>query len=94
MINGIKTRFDQPGYKMYVNLENLLSKSCKAEPSDLVFQQVTDFYGSVVTVLRVTWSLAIWPRGNQSDAGKQVRATGTKRPVLQMATQTDGLPLG
>ena len=43
---GIRSRFDQPGYEMYVNLENLLTKSCKGEPCDDEFNAVTQFYGS------------------------------------------------
>ena len=43
---GIKSRFDQPGYKLYTNLENLLTKSCKGEPFDSEFKAVTEFYGS------------------------------------------------
>ena len=26
LVNGLKSRFDQPGYKIYTNLENLLFK--------------------------------------------------------------------
>ena len=31
VITGINERFDQPGYKMYENLENLLLKAVKQE---------------------------------------------------------------
>ncbi len=44
IIRGIKERFDQPGYKMYCNLEALLVKAAKKEKYDEEFQFVTDFY--------------------------------------------------
>ena len=42
--SGIKERFDQPGYKLYSNVEALLVKAAKKEKYDEEFQFVTDFY--------------------------------------------------
>lgn len=44
VINGIKNRFDQPGYKIYSNLEELLVKAAKKCPFDEELEFVSDFY--------------------------------------------------
>ena len=44
IICGIKQRFDQPGYKLYSNLEALLVRAAKKENYDGEFQFVIDFY--------------------------------------------------
>ena len=41
---GIRSRFDQPGYKMYAHLENLLVKRCTGDSFDEEFRIVTEFY--------------------------------------------------
>ena len=46
VITGINERFDQPGYKMYENLENLLLKAVKQESYDEYLIAVTEFYTS------------------------------------------------
>ncbi len=43
-INCLIHRFDQPGYKTYSNLEQLLIKASKQEEFEDEFQVVTDFY--------------------------------------------------
>ena len=43
---GIRSRFDQPGYRTYSNLENLLVKCCKGEEYDDEFRAVTELYGA------------------------------------------------
>ena len=43
-MSGIKTCFDQPGYKLYSNLEALLVKAAKKEKYDEEFQFVIEFY--------------------------------------------------
>ena len=44
MISGIKERFDQPGYKLYEQLEDLLVRSIKGENYDECLSAVTAFY--------------------------------------------------
>jgi len=44
LICGIKERFNQPGYKLYANLQNLLMKATKKENYSEELQFVTDFY--------------------------------------------------
>ena len=44
IVSGIKARFDQPGYKLYSNLEALLVKVAKKEKYDEEFQFVIEFY--------------------------------------------------
>ena len=44
LIGGIKERFDQPGYRLYSKLEDLLIKAVKKENYDEEFEFVTNFY--------------------------------------------------
>ena len=44
IVSGIKAHFDQPGYKLYSNLEALLVKAVKKEKYDEEFQFVIEFY--------------------------------------------------
>ena len=46
IISNIKERFDQDGYKMVMNLENLLLKCAKGQDYSEEFENVTNFYGS------------------------------------------------
>lgn len=46
MITGINERFDQPGYKIYENLENLLLKAVKQESYEEYLTAVMEFYTS------------------------------------------------
>ena len=43
-INGIKSRFDQPGYAQYSKIESLLLKSIKGEDFTEEFEFVSSFY--------------------------------------------------
>ena len=44
IVSGIKTRFDQPEYKLYSNLEALLVKLAKKEKYNEEFQFVIELY--------------------------------------------------
>ena len=44
-VSIIKNRFNQPGYIMYCNLENLLTKAANQKDISTELQKVTDFYG-------------------------------------------------
>ena len=44
VICGIQTRFDQPGYKLYVKLEHLLLKAANKEEFEEEFKFITNFY--------------------------------------------------
>ena len=44
IVCGIKQCFDQPGYKLYSNLEALLVRAAKKETYDGEFQFVINFY--------------------------------------------------
>ena len=44
-ISTINVRFDQPGYAMYRQLEDLLLKTVHAEDASDEFRSVTDYYG-------------------------------------------------
>ena len=40
---GIRSRFDQPGYQMYANIENLLVKCCTGDSFDEEFRKINEF---------------------------------------------------
>ena len=44
VVEAIHDRFDQPGYSMYRNLEELVLKACKGEPFNAELDYVCDFY--------------------------------------------------
>ena len=44
IIDGLKNRFEQPGYKVYCNLEQLLTKACQRKCFEEEFQFVCSFY--------------------------------------------------
>ena len=44
-IGTIKDRFNQPGYVMYCNMENLLTKAVNQQDFSTELKKVTDFYG-------------------------------------------------
>jgi len=44
IINCIKDRFDQPDYKKYIDLQEVLLKSIKGENWDSHFQSISNFY--------------------------------------------------
>ena len=44
-VSTIKNRFNQPGYIMYCNIENLLTKAANQQDFSTELQKVTDFYG-------------------------------------------------
>ena len=44
IISGIKARFDQPGYKTYIKLEELLVKAANKEDYESELKFVVDFY--------------------------------------------------
>ena len=46
IINSIKQRFDQPGYRMHQHLESLLLKSSNRENFDEDLKEITQFNGA------------------------------------------------
>ena len=44
VVTSIKNRFDQPGFRMYRNLEELLLHCFRGQPWETVFMEVTEFY--------------------------------------------------
>ena len=44
VINCLKDRFNQPGYKLYCNLEQLLLKACQQKAFEDEFQVICSFY--------------------------------------------------
>lgn len=55
IINSIKQRFDQPGYRMYQHLESLLLKASNQETFDEDLREITQFYGTDIegSMLRI-----------------------------------------
>ena len=44
IVNGLKDCFEQPGYKVYCNLEQLLTKACLGKDFEEEFQFLCSFY--------------------------------------------------
>ena len=44
VVQAVADRFDQPGYRVYLNLEELLLKACKGEEYEAQLQVVLDIY--------------------------------------------------
>ena len=44
VLNCMKDRFNQPGYRIYRNLQELLLKALTSAPA--MYQDVVDFYGN------------------------------------------------
>ena len=44
IVNGLRNRFEQPGYKVYCNLEQLLTKACQGKDFEEEFQFICTFY--------------------------------------------------
>ena len=42
----VKNRFEQPGYKTYLSVRNLILKAAAMEPYEAELQHVLDFYGT------------------------------------------------
>ena len=47
----INNRFDQPGYRIYCNIQNLLLKAANGDDYNAELKFVTDFYGSILMVI-------------------------------------------
>ena len=45
-VSSIQARFDQPGFRVYQNLENLLLKACRGEDYSSELMETTEFYGA------------------------------------------------
>ena len=45
-INSIRRRFDQPGYRTYMHIQNLLLKCAKGDYFDDDLEEIVSFYGS------------------------------------------------
>ena len=61
VVNCITSRFEQPGYKLYCNLENLLLKSVKKCDYTEELESVCSFYGSDFNKEQLQLQLAILP---------------------------------
>ena len=44
VIESINSRFNQPGYKVYLNVEDLVLNACRGCPYDTELSNVCDFY--------------------------------------------------
>ena len=58
-IQAIQDRFDQPGYAIYQNLEQLTLKACTGKPYDAKLQFVCDFYKEDLSNLQLEAQLPL-----------------------------------
>ena len=60
-VSTIRSRFDQTGFQMYQQMENLLLKSVCSENVDQEFEAVTSFYGDDLDPVRLKTQLSLLP---------------------------------
>ena len=53
-VPAVKDRFDQPGYKIYQNLQELIIKACLGEDFTSELDVVTEIYGSDLPISSFT----------------------------------------
>ena len=59
VVEGIKDRFDPPGYQIYQNLEDLLLKACRGQDFEAELDFVCDFYAKDVKKLDLQTQLPL-----------------------------------
>ena len=59
VVEGITDRFEQPGYQIYRNLEDLLLKACKGQDFEAELDFVCDFYAKDVKKLDLQTQLPL-----------------------------------
>ena len=59
VVQAVTDRFNQPGYRVYVNLQELLLKACKGEAYEPEMQAVLDIYKDDLSKLEVEAQLPL-----------------------------------
>ena len=87
VISGIKERFDQPGYKLYEQLEDLLVKSIKGENYDDCLTAVTAFYTTDFDPAQLKLHLAVLSSNFPADLCGSVTVLDVRDYILTMSPE-------
>ena len=91
VITGINEKFDQPGYKMYEKVENLLIKAVKQENYKECFTAITEFYTTDldaallkqhVDVLASNFPVSLQRSATVMDIRKHIQAMSSAEQLL------------
>lgn len=74
IVCGIEERFDQPGYKVYSNLEDLLVKAVKKENYDEELKFVVEFYKDDFNQDQLSMQLAVLSSNISSDSAQDLKS--------------------
>ena len=72
IMGTIKSRFDQKGYRMYINLEELLIKASQSKNYDTELTAVTDFYSSDFDISQLKTQLNIFTTNFPEDLNNDI----------------------
>ena len=85
IISSINDRFDQPGYKIYKQLEDLLLKAIRKEDIEDCIAAVTSFYHSDINAAQLRLHLDILASNFPNDDGVSASVIDIKDYVLKMS---------
>ena len=91
VISSIKERFDQPGYDIYKNLEELLLKTLKKEENNDCFLAVTNFYGSDLNPNELLLQLNVLQANFPPKIAKSATIFDVKDYILSLSPLERGL---
>ena len=60
VIEAINSRFNQPGYKVYRNVEDLVLNAYRELPYDTKLSNVSDFYKDDISIMQLQAQLPLW----------------------------------
>ena len=74
IVCGIKGHFDQPGYKVYSNLEGMLVKAVRKDNYDKELQYIVDFYKSDFNYDQLSMQLGVLSSNISSDSVQDLKS--------------------
>ena len=91
VVLAISERFDQPGYRTYRNMQDLITKACRGEPYEDELEYACDFYGDDLPRLQLQTQLPLLRHLFQETAAANVtfhdivRVLGTLSAAQRLA---------
>ena len=86
IISSVKERFDQPGYVIYKNLQDLLLKAIRKEDYEDCFTVVTRFYRSDLNPTQLQLHLNILATNFPPESRKSVTIFDVKDYILSLSS--------
>ena len=86
IISSVKETFDQPGYVIYKNLQDLLLKAIRKEDYEDCFTAVTSFYGSDLNPSQLQLHLNILATNFPPESRKSVTIFDAKDYILSLSS--------